>query len=44
MRPDFRQLNWNSTIEDDLRQIVRLAVREAQEPQPALDGADALFE
>jgi nicotinate-nucleotide pyrophosphorylase (carboxylating) len=25
---DFRQLEWNATIEDDLRQIVRLAVRE----------------
>jgi nicotinate-nucleotide pyrophosphorylase (carboxylating) len=25
---DFQQLEWNATIEDDLRQIVRLAVRE----------------
>ncbi len=28
MPPDFHQLDWNATIEDDLRQIVRLAVRE----------------
>ena len=26
--PDFTQLDWNALIEDDLRQIVRLAVRE----------------
>jgi nicotinate-nucleotide pyrophosphorylase (carboxylating) len=25
---DFTQLSWNSTLEDDLRQLVRLAVRE----------------
>jgi nicotinate-nucleotide pyrophosphorylase (carboxylating) len=25
---DFNQLDWNATVEDDLRQIVRLAVRE----------------
>jgi len=25
---DFTQLDWNATLEDDLRQIVRLAVRE----------------
>jgi nicotinate-nucleotide pyrophosphorylase (carboxylating) len=25
---DFEQLSWNATIEDDLRQVVRLAVRE----------------
>jgi hypothetical protein len=25
---DFEQLCWNATIEDDLRQVVRLAVRE----------------
>jgi len=28
MPTDFHQLDWNSAIEDDLRQIVRLAVRE----------------
>lgn len=28
MPHDFRQLDWDATIEDDLRQIVRLAVRE----------------
>jgi nicotinate-nucleotide pyrophosphorylase (carboxylating) len=28
MPTDFTQLDWNSTIEDDLRHIVRLAVRE----------------
>ncbi|HVT28511.1 MAG TPA: carboxylating nicotinate-nucleotide diphosphorylase [Lacipirellulaceae bacterium] len=28
MPPDFHQLAWDATIEDDLRQIVRLAVRE----------------
>jgi nicotinate-nucleotide pyrophosphorylase (carboxylating) len=28
MPPDFHQLDWNAAIEDDLRQIVRLAVRE----------------
>jgi len=28
MPTDFTQLDWNPTIEDDLRQIVRLAVRE----------------
>ena len=28
MLADFTQLDWNATIEDDLRQIVRLAVRE----------------
>jgi nicotinate-nucleotide pyrophosphorylase (carboxylating) len=28
VRADFRQLDWDATIEDDLRQIVRLAVRE----------------
>jgi nicotinate-nucleotide pyrophosphorylase (carboxylating) len=28
MPTDFTQLNWNTAIEDDLRQIVRLAVRE----------------
>jgi nicotinate-nucleotide pyrophosphorylase (carboxylating) len=28
MPSDFTQLDWNATIEDDLRQIVRLAVRE----------------
>jgi nicotinate-nucleotide pyrophosphorylase (carboxylating) len=28
MAVDFAQLDWNATIEDDLRQIVRLAVRE----------------
>src|SRR5262249_28586293 len=28
MPSDFHQLNWDSTIEDDLKQIVRLAVRE----------------
>ncbi len=28
MPTDFTQLDWNTTIEDDLRQIVRLAVRE----------------
>jgi nicotinate-nucleotide pyrophosphorylase (carboxylating) len=26
--PDFRQLDWDAAIEDDLRQLVRLAVRE----------------
>jgi nicotinate-nucleotide pyrophosphorylase (carboxylating) len=25
---DFHQLNWDATVEDDLRQLVRLAVRE----------------
>jgi nicotinate-nucleotide pyrophosphorylase (carboxylating) len=25
---DYQQLSWNATIEDDLRQIIRLAVRE----------------
>jgi len=25
---DFQQLEWNATIEDDLRQLIRLAVRE----------------
>jgi nicotinate-nucleotide pyrophosphorylase (carboxylating) len=28
VRKDFAQLDWNAMIEDDLRQIVRLAVRE----------------
>jgi nicotinate-nucleotide pyrophosphorylase (carboxylating) len=28
MPADFHQINWDTTIEDDLRQIVRLAVRE----------------
>ncbi len=28
MPQDFHQLDWNPTIEDDLRQVVRLAVRE----------------
>jgi len=28
MPDEFRQLDWDATIEDDLRQIVRLAVRE----------------
>lgn len=28
MAKDFRQVDWDPTIEDDLRQIVRLAVRE----------------
>ena len=28
MPPDFHQLDWDSAIEDDLRQLVRLAVRE----------------
>ncbi|HEX5471519.1 MAG TPA: carboxylating nicotinate-nucleotide diphosphorylase [Lacipirellulaceae bacterium] len=28
MPPDFHQLDWNAAIEDDLRQIVRLSVRE----------------
>ena len=28
MTKDFHQLDWNAAIEDDLRQIVRLAVRE----------------
>jgi nicotinate-nucleotide pyrophosphorylase (carboxylating) len=28
MRDDFQQLDWNAAIEDDLRQLVRLAVRE----------------
>ncbi|MGD9633842.1 MAG: hypothetical protein AB7G28_12375 [Pirellulales bacterium] len=28
MRRDFTQLDWSPAIEDDLRQIVRLAVRE----------------
>jgi nicotinate-nucleotide pyrophosphorylase (carboxylating) len=26
--PDFQQLSWNADLEDDLRQLVRLAVRE----------------
>lgn len=28
MPRDFHQLNWDATLEDDLRQLVRLAVRE----------------
>ncbi len=28
MHPDFAQLEWDATIDDDLRQLVRLAVRE----------------
>jgi nicotinate-nucleotide pyrophosphorylase (carboxylating) len=28
MTNDFQQLDWDATIEDDLRQVVRLAVRE----------------
>jgi nicotinate-nucleotide pyrophosphorylase (carboxylating) len=28
MPKDFQQLNWDTTLEDDLRQLVRLAVRE----------------
>lgn len=28
MPPDFHQLDWDATVEDDLRHLVRLAVRE----------------
>jgi nicotinate-nucleotide pyrophosphorylase (carboxylating) len=28
MPPEFRQIEWDATVEDDLRQLVRLAVRE----------------
>src|SRR4051794_438166 len=28
MPPDFHQIDWDATIEDDLRHVVRLAVRE----------------
>lgn len=31
--PDFHQLTWDATLEDDLRQLVRLAVREDLERQ-----------
>lgn len=33
MPPEFTQLEWDATIEDDLRQLVRLAVREDLERQ-----------
>ena len=33
MPADFHQIDWDITIEDDLRQIVRLAVREDLERQ-----------
>jgi nicotinate-nucleotide pyrophosphorylase (carboxylating) len=33
MPADFTQLDWNNAIEDDLRQIVRIAVREDLERQ-----------
>ncbi len=33
MPADFHQIDWDTTIEDDLRQIVRLAVREDLERQ-----------
>jgi nicotinate-nucleotide pyrophosphorylase (carboxylating) len=33
VQPEFHQLEWDSTIEDDLRQLVRLAVREDLERQ-----------
>ncbi len=28
MSPEFQQIEWNETLQDDLRQLVRLAVRE----------------
>src|SRR6478735_7764196 len=33
MPPDFHQIDWDAAIEDDLRQLVRLAVREDLERQ-----------
>jgi nicotinate-nucleotide pyrophosphorylase (carboxylating) len=47
MPADFHQIDWDATIEDDLRQIVRLAVREDLERQHdwttvALVGPDSL--
>ncbi|MCI0332628.1 MAG: carboxylating nicotinate-nucleotide diphosphorylase [Planctomycetes bacterium] len=53
MPKDFQQLAWDATIEDDLRQIVRLAVREDLDRQqdwttvalvgPDVQGRAALF-
>lgn len=46
MKSDFTQLDWNGAIEDDLRQLIRLAVREDLDREQdwttlALVGPDA---